>query len=376
MNERWIYSQAYDMLAGGASPIEITKVEIPELPEGQVSLQEAGEVIKAEMQKLDGADIKAMVIDVLESVDPALLPPDTPPLGMARMLPGGQFKENVSKFTTMPASILRMFAEKLGLDFEIANVDMGESAKPRYLDDGTLAIPETMKTVIVLAFEMDYDSMEAAPTIQGDLATMDGYSKMAITAGSLAMFIRGLGYSAIPCGNNTGISVPMAIEAGLGEGARNGILITPRHGPRVRLAKVITDLPMAYDRPIRFGVTEFCQVCKKCAKLCPTQAISYEDRTMEPTTISTNPGVLKWSVNAEDCYLGWTANGSGCGMCIRVCPFNKPEGWLHDATRILIGARQGSLDSLLVKLDDASGYGTQEHKFGFWESDRFIHIKD
>ena len=376
MNDRWIYSQAYDMLAGGAAPIEITKVEVPELPEGKVSIQEAGQIIKEEMKKLEGEQIKAMVIDVLESVDPSLLPPDTPPIGMAKMLPAGQFKENVSKFTAMPASILSVFAKKLGLDFEIANVDLGESAKPRYLEDGTLAIPETMKTVIVLAFEMDYDSIEAAPTIQGDLATMDGYSKMAITAGSLAKFIRELGYNAIPCGNNTGISVPQAIEAGLGEGARNGILITPKYGPRVRLAKVITDLPMAYDKPIRFGVREFCEVCKKCAKYCPTQAISYGQRTMEATTISTNPGVMKWSVNAEDCYIGWTVNGSGCGQCIRVCPFNKPESWLHDATRILIGAQTGSLDSLLVKLDDASGYGPPEPRFDFWKSNRFIHIKD
>ena len=97
---------------------------------------------------------------------------------------------------------------------------------------------------------------------------------------------------------------------------------------------------------------------------------------MDGSTISNNPGVLKWSINPEKCYLSWEAHGSGCGMCIRVCPFNKPEGWLHDATRILIGAKVGSLDNLLVNLDDASGYGTPEPKFGFWDSTNFIHIKN
>jgi len=58
------------------------------------------------------------------------------------------------------------------MDFEIADIDLGESAAPRYLEDNTLAIPETMQNVIVLAFEMDYDSIESAPTIQGDIATI------------------------------------------------------------------------------------------------------------------------------------------------------------------------------------------------------------
>jgi len=375
LNERWIYSHSYDMLAGGRAPIEFTEVVVPELPEGQVSLQEAGQRIKTEMQKLEGEEIKAILMDVMGNIDPSLLPADAPPVGMIKILPASQFKDNVSKFLTMPKPILDMFAVKLGMDFEIANVDLGESAKPRYLEDGTLAIPETMQNVIVLAFEMDYDSIESAPTVQGDIGTMDGYAKMAITAGSLAQFIRKLGYNAIPCGNNTGVSVPQAIEAGLGEGGRNGILITPKYGPRVRLSKVITDLPMAFDKPIKFGVKEFCEVCKKCAKECPTQAIPYDKQTMEPATISNNPGVLKWSVNPEDCYIGWTANGSGCGMCIKTCPFNKPDSWLHDATRILIGAKVGALDNILVKLDDASGFGKPEPADIFWQSDRFIHIK-
>jgi reductive dehalogenase len=376
MNEKWIYSDYFDPFTGASAPIHFTEVEEVVLPEGQVSPQEAGELIKMKLDTWDGERIKAFLIDVIENADPASLPPGAPPVGMVKVMPASQFKERLSMFTSMPTPMLALFAEKLGLDFEIATIDPGESAKPRYLEDGSLAIPETMKYVIVMAFEMDNDCFEAAPTTLSNAATFDGYSKMAITGGSLAAFIRAFGYNAIPCGNNTGISVPQAIEAGLGEGARNGILITPKYGPRVRLSKVITDLPMATDQPIRFGVTEFCEVCKKCAELCPTQAISYEGKTMEPTTISTNPGVLKWSVNAEECYVGWTANGSGCGQCIRVCPFNKPEGWLHDATRILIGAKSGSLDSIMVKLDDASGYGKQEPTFKFWGSNNFIHIKD
>jgi reductive dehalogenase len=366
MNERWIYTQSFDPFTGDISPIEITEVEEVILPEGKVSQEEAKELIKAEMEKISGEEIKTIVVEVLENANPSDLPPDAPPLSLVKVIPGSKYPEQIHLFIAMPAPILQEIAKKLGLGFEIAEVDLGESARPRYLEDGTLAIPETMKTVIVLAFEMDSVLMDAAPTALADLSTAFGYSNMAATTAMLAQFIRKLGYHAIPCGNNTAITVPQAVEAGLGEGGRNGILITPKYGPRVRLSKIITDLPMAFDKPIKFGVEEFCEVCGKCAEHCPTQAITYGEKSMEPTTISTNPGVKKWSVNAENCYKSWAAHASGCSMCIKVCPFNKPEGWLHDATRILIGAKSGALDKLLVNLDDASGYGP-EPKFNFWD---------
>ena len=376
IDERWIYSASFDMLAGGSAPITFTKVEEVVLPKGQVSSQQAGELIKAKLDNMSGEQVKAMMIEVLESIDPADLPPNAPPVGLLKMVPARQVKKRPFKISSMPTPMLRIFAKKLNLDFEIAIVDPGDSAKPHYLEGGALAIPETMKTVIVLAFEMDYDSIEASPTLMGDIGAGDGYSKMAVTAGSLAQFLRELGYNAIPCGNNTGLSVPQAVDAGLGEVGRHGILITPKYGPRVRLAKVITDLSMAYDKPISFGVREFCEVCKKCARECPGKAISHKTRTTEPTTISTNPGVIKWPVDAEKCFFGWQAMGSGCGVCIRVCPFNKPGNWLHEVTRIMIGAKSGSLDKALLKLDDVSGYGATEPKTHFWESDNYIHIKN
>ena len=45
-------------------------------------------------------------------------------------------------------------------------------------------------------------------------------------------------------------------------------------GPRLRLAKVYTDLPLAIDRPIEFGVQQFCLTCKKCARKCRAQQLS------------------------------------------------------------------------------------------------------
>ena len=370
LDERWVYGRYldvfFDMQEG---EIEISRVEEVKLPDGQVSPREAGEKIKTILEKMDVDEVKDLVVDILENADLKDLPANAPNPTIIKLLPAKEVQKRISLFASMPASVLRLFAKKLELDFEIANASPGEAAKPKYLEDGTLSIPETMKSVIVLAFDMDYDMLGAAPTNRVDATTQKAYSDMAITAASLAVFIRSLGFNAIACGNNTALSVPQAIDAGLGEMGRNGILITPKYGPRVRLAKVITDMPLAYDVPIRFGVEEFCKVCKKCATFCPTKAISLDtEKSFDVPNISANPGVLKWTINAENCYSGWFANGSACSVCIQVCPFNKPEGWLHELTRTMISVDNGSLDTTLVKLDDASGYGEGKPKFTFWES--------
>ena len=45
------------------------------------------------------------------------------------------------------------------------------------------------------------------------------------------------------------ISIPIAIDAGLGQLGRMGLIVTPKYGPRVRLAKVITDMPLVPNDP-------------------------------------------------------------------------------------------------------------------------------
>ena len=177
------------------------------------------------------------------------------------------------------------------------------------------------KFAIVMAIEMDYDKF-AVSDIGASAATGLVYSKMAFVSSLLAQFIRNLGYRALPCGNDTALSIPLAIDAGLGELGRNGLLITPRFGPRVRLCKVLTDLPLKLDKPIDFGVQEYCEKCKKCLENCPVDAIS-EDKTVNAITVSNSSGVLKWPVNGERCFGFWCERGIDCSICIRVCPFNK-----------------------------------------------------
>ena len=189
---------------------------------------------------------------------------------------------------------------------------------------------------------------------------------MAFIAGLLAHHIRGLGFKAIACGNDTACSIPIAIDAGLGELARNGLMITPEFGPRVRLAKVITDMPLVADKPIEFGVWDFCLMCEKCADKCPSKSIPYGRPTDKPNNKSNRHGLMRWPVNAETCLAFWTKNGTDCSNCIRSCPFNKPTGWLHDTVRW--GIRNTPwLNTLFLWGDDLFGYGRKANSDKFWK---------
>ena len=230
-----------------------------------------------------------------------------------------------------------------------------------------IQLPEDSRNAIVLAIAMDYQAIRSSPSGVAAAATGLGYSRMAFVANLLATFIRGLGYRAIPCGNDTALSVPLAMAAGLGEGSRMGLLITEKYGPRVRLCKVFTNLPLHYDSYRAFGVLEFCKTCKKCATHCPSQAIPNGERITQGPNISNQSGVLKWYVDAEKCFAFWAKNRMDCINCIRVCPFNKAPGIVHDAIRAMI-KKTTLFNSLFTKVDSFLGYDKMHPAKDFWDS--------
>lgn len=226
--------------------------------------------------------------------------------------------------------------------------------------DGVEKEPEIsgdLRHVIVVAIPMDYKLMQTVPSALGSAATGLGYSNDATLLIALTQYIRGLGYQALGSLNDSALSIPYAIKAGLGEYGRNGLLITKDFGPRVRLGKVFTDMPLAHDRPIQFGVREFCQICMRCAHTCPSKSISFDEPSATHNGLSNIKGVRKWSVDVEKCFSFWTAQNSDCAVCIRSCPYNKDyQNWWHKAARWLAGTR---LRKLLLVLDEKMGYGEQ-----------------
>lgn len=221
------------------------------------------------------------------------------------------------------------------------------------------------KYAISILIDQDYDTMLGSTGYDLISASQSfmSYSVSSFIAVLMAQYIRKLGYSARahPRGNYQVALPPLLLLAGLGEISRMGdAIVNPFLGARFKAAAVTTDLPLVPDKPIDFGLQEFCRRCGKCSEHCPSKAITNGDKTIYN-------GYETWKLDVDRCSKFRVTNqkGSSCGSCIKVCPWNKPRGWIHDAVRCMV-AKAPSLDGLIVKMDDLWGYGSLHLKYKWW----------
>ena len=196
----------------------------------------------------------------------------------------------------------------------------------RDLSEAPHDLPEGLTSVIVLGHEMEEDLVATYPSALAGAATGREYSHEASIVMQVAAYIRNLGYKAVPSMNDTALVIPYAVKAGLGEYARNQMVITPEFGPRLRFSKIFTNLPVAHEDPKPKGVRAFCDICTKCADACPVKALPYGPPSTERANISAIKGVRKWTSDAEKCFGFWAKLSSDCAICMRVCPFNRDFG--------------------------------------------------
>ncbi len=184
-------------------------------------------------------------------------------------------------------------------------------------------LPSGLNAVIVLGHEMDEQLVATYPSALAGAATGREYSHEAAIVMQLAAYIRNLGYEAVASMNDTGLVIPYAIKAGLGEYARNQLVITREFGPRLRFSKIFTNLPLDHDRPEPLGVRAFCDICTKCADACPVKALPHGPPEVGGANVSAIRGVRKWTSDAEKCFGFWAKTATDCAICMRVCPFNR-----------------------------------------------------
>lgn len=201
---------------------------------------------------------------------------------------------------------------------------------------------------IAFTIEMDEQMMAAAPKGSAIMESAEKYLNSGVPAVQLAYFLREMGYNAQAHidGNYEVVCPLVARDAGLGEIGRMGLLMTPKLGPRVRIAIVTTDAPLITDKPstIAHSMNEFCHYCKKCAHVCPSQSIPIDERKLQD-------GTLRWKINSESCFTYWQTAGTDCGRCMAVCPYAHSNNWFHNLMRF--GIRYSWLfRRLAVVLDD------------------------
>ena len=213
-----------------------------------------------------------------------------------------------------------------------------------------LDLPDDLPHVIVTGETMDIGLTETVPSALSGTATGMGYSFDTVTLLTITQYIRNLGYRAYATMNDTALPIPLAVQAGLGEVGRNSLLITKEAGPRLRLGKIFTDMPLAHSEPVSFGVKAFCEICDRCAKACPPKALPFDEPSEKIHNRSNMAGVRKWNTDAEKCFKFWVAQNSDCSICIRVCPYNRDyRHWYNRLWRRLAG---GPLRRLALWLDD------------------------
>ena len=181
---------------------------------------------------------------------------------------------------------------------------------------------------IMLGVAHDWTALQTAPGEPAAAEVVRQYARGILAAKGLAAFIRARGHDALPLGGPMAfpmLLLPAAMSAGLGELGKHGSLINRTLGSNLRLACVLTDIPLIADAPDDFGADDFCTNCQSCANACPPEAIRHEKTLVR--------GETRFYVDFDRC-LPFFNEHQGCAICLAACPWNRP----------------GVAETLLVKL--------------------------
>ncbi|OIQ37227.1 MAG: NAD-binding oxidoreductase [Roseobacter sp. MedPE-SW] len=193
--------------------------------------------------------------------------------------------------------------------------------------------------------------------------SMRAYLRFSLLGGVIARQIRNLGYKAKAHTVMDGevLQPPLLLLAGLGEVSRIGeVILNPFLGPRLKSGVVTTDMPMDHDKPIDFGLQKFCEACNKCARECPSGAITAGPKLMFN-------GYEIWKSDSQKCttYRITTPGGAMCGRCMKTCPWNL-EGIFAERPFRWAAVNIPKAAPVLAKLDDALGNGEMNPAKKWW----------
>ena len=287
-------------------------------------------------------------------------------LGALLLLQFGEARGPVAVGTDDPvrnADNLKAASYFLGMDA------VGLCAVPEWAwyshDAGGNPMPAYHANAVNLLIDQGHETMEGA---SGDdwisvAQSMRAYLRFSLMGGILGEQIRRLGYSARVHSVIDGdvLQPPLLLLSGLGEVSRIGeVILNPFLGPRLKSGTVTTDMPMVADKPIDFGLQTFCERCNKCARECPSGAITAGPKLMYN-------GYEIYKSDAEKCarYRITNAAGGMCGRCMKTCPWNL-EGVLADSLWRQVAMAVPRTAPWLAALDDTLDRGSINPVKAWW----------
>jgi len=112
----------------------------------------------------------------------------------------------------------------------------------------------------------------------------------------------------------------VAVAAGIGWQGKSLLVVSPEHGPRLRLVTVLTDLPLTPDEPLK----NRCGGCTACTDACPAKAIrgAKTESHYESREEALHFDRCRTLVLEEFPKLPHITGGI-CGVCVSVCPWGR-----------------------------------------------------
>jgi epoxyqueuosine reductase QueG len=105
--------------------------------------------------------------------------------------------------------------------------------------------------------------------------------------------------------------------SGIGWIGKSCLLITPKNGPRVRWASILTDIPLETTGS---QMEQQCGSCTECVDICPVNAFTGRAFSVN------EPRSARY--DAKKCYQYFESMKNDkepavCGLCLFVCPFGR-----------------------------------------------------
>ena len=221
------------------------------------------------------------------------------------------------------------------------------------------------ENAVSVIIDQGHETMEGA---SGDdwiacAQSMRAYLRFSVLGGVVGEQIRNLGYTAKVHTVMDGevLQPPLLLLSGLGEVSRIGeVILNPYLGPRLKTGVITTDMPLSHDKPVNFGLQNFCNNCNKCARECPSGAITAGPKLMFN-------GYETWKSDSQKCatYRLSQPGGAMCGRCMKTCPWNL-EGLFAEAPFRWLASNVPAAAKRLAALDDKLGNGSVNPVKKWW----------